>query len=56
MIRARICKRYGAQEPIPMNRFRQAGNRFLGSYKGLLLDRYLKTTLTVFPPFWIFAS
>jgi hypothetical protein len=26
---------YGAQESIPRNRFRQAGNRFLGSLKGL---------------------
>ncbi len=34
-VRARICKRLGAQETIPRNRFRQARNRFLGSLKVL---------------------
>ncbi len=32
---ARICKRLKAQDSIQRNRYRQAGNRFLGSVKGL---------------------
>jgi hypothetical protein len=57
IIRARICKRYGGQESIPpayqawragtTNRVivpaRWAGNRFLGSFKGLKIRALLAT-------------
>ncbi len=36
----------GAQEPIPRNRFRSAGNRFLGSLKDLQI-RALKLVYLV---------
>jgi hypothetical protein len=35
---------YGAQESNPRNRFRQAGNRFLGSLKGLHIRSLFATS------------
>jgi hypothetical protein len=39
---------YGAQESIPKNRFRQAGNRILGSLKGLKIRALKEQTVAIF--------